>query len=426
MTELRHWILHVDVNSMYASCERVLDPSLEGVPVVVLSNNDGCVIAASAEAKALGVGMGDPWFKILEWASSRGVVARSSNYELVGLLSGRVMQLLERFAADVEIYSVDEAFLRVRSDRPHQLGRQIKEEIARLIGLPVCVGVARTKVLAKLANKTAKKIPGFGGVCVWDRIPEEARAELTGRLPVDQVWGIASGLSRRLAGEGIVSVADLMGADPVRMRQRHSVVLMRLVLELQGQPAVPREDMREHQDQLIFSRAFSQPVTSREEMRQVLALYVQRAAERLTARGLRAGHLAAFCSTGHFAAGVRSSPHVEVSLGSATDDPVQLLRAAARLLDAADFGVVRYARAGLILTDLRSGPVQGLLEPFQPSAAGQGLGALLERINSRAGRGAIGLGVAGLADAPRWNMRRDMLSPRALTHWDELPAVKVG
>lgn len=418
------WVFHVDVNSMYASCERVLDPSLIGVPVVALSNNDGCVIAASAEAKALGLGMGDPWFKVGPWATARGVVARSSNYELYGNLSARVMELLGRFAAELEVYSIDEAFLRVPTDRPRAVAHQIREEIARLIGLPVCVGVARTKVLAKLANRSAKKVPDLGGVCVWDAVPESTRHALLERLPVSQVWGIASRLERRLMVEGITTIAQLAAADPVRIRERFSVVVMRLVLELRGQPALPWETQRVTQGQLIYSRAFSEPVTSREGMRQVLSIYAQKAAARLTKQKLRVGHVQAFCSTSPYSSGVQAAPHVAVPLLDPTDDPVVIIKAASRLLEVADFTVVRYARAGLLLTDLRDGGVQDPLEVFRPARDREGLGAVLESINAKLGRRAVGLGWAGQANVPSWTMRRGMLSPRATTHWAELATAK--
>lgn len=168
-------IFHIDINSCYVACERILDPSLEGKPVVVLSNNDGCVIALSSEAKALGYRMGDPWFKVELRAAGQGVIARSSNYELYGDISNRVMSVLQEQAADFEQYSIDEAFLTapVSITEAKALARNLKDQLARRVGVPVCVGVATSKTLAKLANKTAKKIPALAGVCVWDALPQE-------------------------------------------------------------------------------------------------------------------------------------------------------------------------------------------------------------------------------------------------------------
>lgn len=186
------YIAHVDVNSFYVSCERVFDPKLEASPVIVLSNNDGCAVARSNEAKTLGIEMGTPWFKL---AAETRLVAKSSNYELYGEMSTRVMKLLDRFSAWVEVYSIDEAFLGVTGtlEELQLLGERIKAEIRRLTGLPVCVGISKTKTLAKLANKTAKHIKELGGVCVWDRAPQQTTENLLARLPVVEVWGIGPG-----------------------------------------------------------------------------------------------------------------------------------------------------------------------------------------------------------------------------------------
>lgn len=191
------YIAHVDVNSFYVSCERAFDPRLEGRPVIVLSNNDGCAVARSSEAKALGIEMGAPWFKLAADADRINLVAKSSNYELYGEMSGRVMKLLGRFSAWVEVYSIDEAFLGVTGtlDELQALGEQIKAEVFRLTGLPVCVGIAKSKTLAKMANKTAKHIKELGGVCVWDRAPRTTTENLLARLPTVEIWGIGPRLT---------------------------------------------------------------------------------------------------------------------------------------------------------------------------------------------------------------------------------------
>ncbi|NYG18930.1 nucleotidyltransferase/DNA polymerase involved in DNA repair [Arthrobacter psychrochitiniphilus] len=207
------YIALVDVNSFYASAERAFNPSLEGIPVVVLSNNDGCVVTRSAEAKALGIPMGEPWFKLKHLASDaipRGkrLVALSSNYELYGDLSSRVMELLGRYSAWVEVYSIDEAFLGVNGTpvQLRQLGRTMKDAVRRHVGVPVCVGIATTKGLAKLANKLAKHNPDFAGVCHWESIPEEVRDGLMSRLSVVELWGVATRLTKRLNAMGIHTI----------------------------------------------------------------------------------------------------------------------------------------------------------------------------------------------------------------------------
>ena len=417
------WVFLVDVNSMYASCERILDPSLEGRPIVVLSNNDGMVVAASKEAKAIGLDLGKPWFQIRSIAQHFGVVARSSNYELYGEISSRVMLLLGRYTAELEPYSIDEAFLTVQTHRPRELAQQIKADIARLIGLPVCVGVGLTKVRAKLANRCAKKLPGLGGTCVWERIPAPAREELTAALPTDEIWGIAGRLAKRLAAQNIHSIADLAAADPVKIRKRFNVVLMRVVLELQGTPAIVLDDGREVKDQLIFSRSFSTPVTDEKTMHQVLSMYAQRAAVRLERHHKMTKVVTAFAGTSAHATSKDGSffPSVTVTLPQPTDDPIRLTRAATTLLGEIDFYAgARFVRAGIMLTDLTRAGAQDPFVLFEDGPKGEHLVDVVAQINRKLGRSAVGLGYGGLAEPPGWSMKREMLSPRATTHWDEL------
>ncbi|MEA5456796.1 Y-family DNA polymerase [Sinomonas sp. JGH33] len=416
------------MNSAYASFERVFDPALDGRPVVVLSNNDGCVVTASREAKALGVEVGEPWFKLAPLAPRTGLIAKSSNYELYGDLSRRVMEVLARFGPWLEVYSIDEAFLglgpRAAAGDLTALGREIRNTLRKLVGVPVCVGIARTKTAAKLANKTAKKMPVFDGVCVWDGTSPQWRAKLMAQLPVSEVWGIAGRLERRLNALGIFSIADLAAADPVMIRDRFNVVVMRTVLELQGTPCIPFEEAREGKEQLIVSRSFSTPVTTRAEMRQVLSVYAQQSAARLERHHQAAKLLTAFAGTSHFAQ-ERSFPTVLVPLPAPTTDPVVLAKAAQRLLPHLDEGT-RYARAGIMLTDLRPATGQQALEPFRYRHEEQGIATLVDHVHRKVGKDMLGLGVGGIRPGPQWRMKRDMLSPRATTHWDELATVRAG
>lgn len=420
-------IFHVDINSCYASCEKIFDPSLRDKPVVVLSNNDGCIIALDQQAKALGFAMGDPWFKVAEAARAQGVVARSSNYELYGDISDRVMLVLKEYAADFEQYSVDEAFLTapVSAAEAVRLARRIKSDLARRVKVPSCVGVAPTKTLAKLANKTAKKIPALKGVCVWEALPAQRRQALFEALPVSEVWGVGPRTARKLAGMGLVSIADLVQANPATIRQRFSVVLMRTLLELRGIPTLALEEERAFKDQLIYSRSFSSPVTEGEQMRQVLSIYAQRASARLMKQGQVAGQVAAFCSTSFYAEGPQSHPSVRARLEVPSADPLVLLDAARGLLEEADFGLARYVRAGFMLLDLAPAGAHQLLDPFVPEHQRRGLADLLGQIQSRCGEASIGLGYGGLARPPGWEMRREFLSKRATTHWEELAVARL-
>jgi DNA polymerase V len=427
MSEHRPQVALVDVNCFYASAERAFDPSLEGKPLVVLSNNDGCAVTRSLEAKALGIGVGEPWFKLAPRAKEWGLVARSSNYELYGDISARVMELLGRYSAWLEVYSIDEAFLGVKGspDELLRLGRTMRAAVQRNVGVPVCVGIAATKTLAKLANKWAKNNPTFGGVCRWESIPAAERQALMGRLSVVEIWGVAARLTRRLNAIGIHSILDLTRADPVMIRDRFSVVMMRTVLELQGTPCIPLEEERIGRDQLIFSRSFSTPITTSADVRQVLSVYAQQASARLARHGLQAKILTAFAGTSEYNPQDKSFPSVCIRLPMPTADPVLLTRAAHGLLPAIQDGS-KYVRAGIMVTDLRPTGIQKPLELFENLHEERNIGPLVEEISRRYGRGAIGLGSAGLRSGLDWSMKRDMRSPRYTTHWNELPVVRAA
>jgi DNA polymerase V len=420
-------IAHVDVNCFYVSAERAFNPALEGRPVIVLSNNDGCAVTRSPEAKALGIPMGEPWFKLKPRAKEWGLVALSSNYELYGDVSARVMELLGRYSAWLEVYSIDEAFLGVKGslDELLQLGHTMKDACRRHVGVPVCVGIAPTKSLAKLSNKWAKNNPAFNGVCRWESVPVEQREALMARLSVIEIWGVATRLTKRLNAMGIFSILDLTRADPVRIRDKFSIVMMRTVLELQGTPCIPMEEARIGRDQLIFSRSFATPITTAAGLRQVMSVYAQMASARLAKHDLQAKLLTAFAATSHYNPNDKSFPSVCVTLPMPTADPVLLTKAAHALLPQIHEGV-KYARAGIMVTDLRPSGNQKPLEIFENPHEERGIATLLEDVSKRYGRGFIGLGHAGIRAGLDWSMKRDMLSPRYTTHWDELPLVKAA
>ena len=423
------YIAHVDVNSFYVSCERAFEPTLIGRPVIVLSNNDGCAVARSDEAKTLGVEMGAPWFKLETDAAFRGagLVARSSNYELYGDLSSRVMQLLGRHSAWVEVYSIDEAFLGVRGTLPElqQLARHMKQDVMDHLGLPVCVGIAKTKTLAKLANKAAKKNAHLEGVCVWEAVTLADREQLLGRLPLVETWGIGPRLTRRLNGLGIWTMKDLRDSDAVMLRNRFSIVMMRTILELRGIPCIPMEEEHEIKDQLIFSRSFSTPITDTHGMEQVLGIYAQQASARLHKHQRQAKVLSAWAMTSYYNTKDNHQPAVTIALPGPTADPLLLTRAAKELLPRIINGI-KYARAGIVVTDIRPTGAQETFEPFVNPHEAKEIGPLIQKIKQRHGVNAVGLGLAGMKAGPEWTMRRDMMSPRYTTHWDELLIVKAS
>lgn len=415
----------VDMDSCFASCERIFHPDLEGRAVVVLSNNDGCVVAMSKEAKTLGIEMGVPWFKIRTWAQRNGVIARSSNYELYGSISARVMGLLGQIAATVEVYSIDEAFLHLHEEPAEivQIGRHIRDQVRQCVGVPVSVGIAPTRTLAKLAARGAKRSPGRAGVASTDQYTPAQLEAILDATPVGDLWGVGPRLERRLAGMGITTALQLRAADPNIIRRKFSVVLARTVHELRGESCIEITHRdAERTGQLMFSRSFSTPVTTTSDLHQVLSIYAQNVTRRLRRQKTLAGAIWAFASTSWHTEPVhRISATAEID--PRTDSPVTVLQAVSERLLPQLVPGHRYVRAGISLSDLAPTTSQEMLPGFTPNRNGTELGALVDRVNAAVGRNTVGLGLAGIKTPPDWQMRRDMLSNRATTHWSELATV---
>ena len=326
-----------------------------------------------------------------------------------------------------EVYSIDEAFIGLRGtpDQVHAAAKHIKSEILRLTGLPVCVGIAKTKTLAKLANRAAKKVHELAGVCVWDRVPEATREGLLNQLPVGEVWGIGRRMVKRLNAMGIMTVREFRDADQFRIRDKFSIVQMRTLLELRGTPCIPMEEERELKDQLLFSRSFSEPITDREQMEQVMAIYAQRAATRLHRQNGEAKVVTAWAMTSHFNEEQSHAPSATVSLPQHSADPVVLTKAAKALIPKITPGI-RYAKSGITVTELRPAGAAQMLDEFVDAQETKQLGPLLEKIRREHGQSAIGLGRGGMQEGPSWQMRRELMSPRYTTHWDELLTVRAN
>ncbi len=415
------WIALVDCESFYASCERVFDPALYGRPVVVLSNNDGCVVAMSREAKALQVEMGAPWFKIKEWAATAGVIARSSNYELYGSMSERVMTLIGHYSAWQEVYSIDESFIELRGsvEAVTEIGHQIRAEVLRCTGIPVRVGIGKSKTQAKLASRGAKADLSLGGVCHLGAYDSDWLDRIMAGTQTTDLWGIAGRTGKRLAGMSIFTAKDLRDADAKWIRKKFSVVMERTVYELRGIPCIPLEEQPPNKEQLIFSRSFSAPVSTREGMQQVFSIYAQRASSRLRERGLVTGIVSAWASTSRFREGEFHTAHIAVGMPTETDDPVGIAKAAFTALPRIRPGS-DYVRAGVVLTGLRKKLDVAPLALFEPEYEGRRIGETLDLITQKLGPRAIGIGRGGMQGAPVWTMKREMLSRRATTHWSEL------
>jgi DNA polymerase V len=410
----------VDCNNFYASCERVFQPELRGVPVVVLSNNDGCVIARSNEAKALGIVMGEPWHQVRERIGERVLRMRSSNYTLYGDMSARVMRVLADFTPELEFYSIDEAFLGL-GGFGHCLethATELRRRVLQWTGIPVSVGIAATKTLAKVANHRAKKDPACEGICVM--LDDAAIDAELARLPLTEIWGIAGRLSRRLEDLGITTPLQLKQTDPRFIRERFSVTLERTGRELRGIPCIALEHAPADRKSVMASRSFGKPVTVRHELEEAIASYATRAAEKMRRQNLAVGRLMVFVQTNVFRSqDGQYSREQMVRLPVATADTSKIVRAARLGLNAIWRDGFRYKKAGVMLLDLvTTSRVQGGLFDAPDTSRSQARMRALDGLNRRFGRDTITYAAAGIART--WKMQRGSLSSRFSTCWTEL------
>jgi DNA polymerase V len=410
----------VDCNNFYASCERVFQPKLRGKPVVVLSNNDGCVIARSNEAKALGIAMGESWHLVREKHRKAGVIVRSSNYTLYGDMSARVMRVLSDFTPDLEVYSIDEAFLGLGGfeGRLEAHARLLRETVLGWTGIPVSVGIAPTKTLAKVANRTAKKTPESGGVLVMmDQATQEAALS---RMELTDLWGVAGRMAARLEALGIRTPLALRDADPRFIRERLNVVMERMVHELRGVPCLDLEEHSPDRKSIMASRSFGRPVVALREMQEAVATYVARAAEKMRRQELATASLVVFIQTN------RHKPQLPqyyaahpLQLTCATADTGRLTRAAMHALKCIWREGFRYAKAGVVFPSLvKADEVQGSLFVMPDTAERQRLMAKLDGLNRRYGRGTIAY--AWATSRQGWGLRSENRSARYTTSFDEL------
>ena len=417
----------VDVNNFYASCERLFRPDLKGVPIVVLSNNDGCVVSRSPEAKRLEIKMGAPYFQICEVYEAQGGTWFSSNYALYGDMSNRVMTTLEGMAPTVEVYSIDEAFVELSESWAGDLteyGRQIRQRVQQWTGLTVGVGIGPTKTLAKLANYAAKKWQTATGGVV-DLRDETRRAKLMAATPVDEVWGIGRQLTTKLTAQGINTVADLAAADPKSLRSRYGIVVERTVQELRGIPCAELEPIAQTKQQIICSRSFGERITQIGPMRQALAGYMERAAEKLRAEGQLCRHVTLFIRSSPFSEQeTYYSNQIATRLSMPTADTRELLAQIEPLLRRIWRDDVRYMKGGVMLADfIPVGMQQGdLFADQQQTPRSEALMQVIDKINQ--GRlGKVYFAARG-RDTKEWMMKREQLSPRYTTCISEIPVAK--
>lgn len=416
----------VDCNNFYVSCERLFRPELNGKAVVVLSNNDGCIISRSAEAKAMGIKMASPYFQVREHVDRGDLHVFSSNYALYGDLSTRVMEVLDLMAPQVEVYSIDEAFLNLQGmERMVDLddyGQALKAQVVKWTGLPVCVGIAATKTLAKLANYAAKHYPQSRGVVNLTKAGWRER--LLQKTPVEEVWGVGRSSALKLKIDGIHTAEDLANSDPETMRNRYSVVLERTLLELRGVPCIGFEEAPEARQQILCSRTFSSRITQLQPLQEAIREYAVRAAEKLRQDQQVASHMAVSIRTNpnaQFEPRYRNTASMQ--LPAPTSDSRVLIKQAVLLLNAIYKSGYRYMKAGVVLSELQPADnyQSDMFYEDQQSEKSVSLMQTLDAINQRYPRGVT---FAGQGVTQVWAMQRKFLSPRYTSSWQELPKVR--
>ncbi len=414
----------VDVNNFYVSCERVFNPKLIGVPVVVLSNNDGCAVARSNEAKALGIAMGAPWFKCKDLAKQYGIIAQSSNYALYADMSNRVMSILRDFSPDQEVYSIDESFLDLTGFKSLDLtlyGQEMRKRILQWTGLPVCVGIGATKTLAKLANHCAKKRPMFNGVCDFNRMTHAELNAILSEIDVGEIWGVGRKLALRLNQLGFHSVLDLKRADPSVLRQSFSVVMEKTIRELNGTVCIELEEVIPNKQQILSSRSFGTPVATIDELAESISLYVSRAAQKLRRQHSFAGAIYVYIRTSPFRTdNPQYSNGMLIPLPVATDSTPKLVNIALWALKQLYRPHYAYAKAGIMLSHLvpATGIQTDLFHHTQPTLKSDQLMQAMDSINRKMGRDTLKLASEGFKRP--WKMKQGNKSPCYTTKWNEL------
>ncbi|BBM04098.1 Y-family DNA polymerase [Microbulbifer sp. GL-2] len=413
----------VDCNSCYASCEQIFRPDLRGRPVVVLSNNDGFVVARSKEAKLLGIGDLEPFFKIEPLLRRHNVAIFSSNYPLYGDISHRVMTTLRDFSPEVEVYSIDEMFLNLKGLQKDwaEYGQCIRQTLWRDVRMPVGVGIAPSKTLAKLANRAAKKITKCRGVCVLDSPPRWQW--LQRRMLVDKVWGVGRRLAKRLQEFGIETAYDLAQANPKVLRKRTNINIERTIEELNGTPCFSLEEQPPAKKQIYCTRSFGEKLTELQPLLQATTLYASRAAEKLRAQESLVTAIHIFLHTSPHEPNYYSRSTV-VRCPYPTDDTRLIATLAKRAIQELYHPGHRFMKAGVGLVEMvpRALGQGDLFTAGQPSRAGVMM-QVLDRANQRFGRGTLFLGAEGVHK--QWKMRQAYRSPAYTTQWQALPLVKV-
>lgn len=413
----------VDCNNFYVSCERVFRPDLAKVPIVVLSNNDGCVVSRSNEAKAMGIKMGQPWFECKALAEEHGILAMSSNYALYADLSNRVMNILSDYGPQHEVYSIDESFLDLTGiPKLRELSYAMRQRVTMWTGIPVCVGIGPTKTLAKLANQVAKKHPRSRGVFNYNALTDDQKTRLLQHISAEEVWGVGRKLTEKLARHGVHNVDDLRRAHVPTLRAEFGVVMEKIQRELQEIPCIELQEVQPDRQQIISSRSFGKMVTELPMLQDALSTFVANACAKLRAQASHASVIQVFLQTNRFRKNLpQYMPSLAVPLPYPTNDSLEVNRWAGYLCERMFKPEYQYKKAGIMLSEIS--PVthrQGdLLEPETTSNAN--LMQALDKLNLRYGRGTVKVSTQGAFND--WQMRQERKSPNYTTAWDEVPSV---
>lgn len=420
----------IDVNNMYVSCERAFDPSLNDKPVIVLSNNDGCAVARSNESKALNIKMGVPLFQIKDIVQQHNVIVLSSNYAMYAEMSRRFHTILASYVTDEEVepYSIDECFVDFTAYEKNfdleKVGQEIRQQIWKWLGLPVCVGIGRSKTEAKIANHIAKKNPGFNSVCDLVNMDPCNKEYYFSLIDVSEVWGVGRKHSKKLQSMGINTVLDLACAEPREMQKRFSIVMARTIYELQGIPCIEIEHTPPSKKQIVASRSFGGRVTELTDLKEAISMYAQDACKRLRDEGLLCGCMIAFVQSNPFDANVPFyNKSITGSFSEPTDCAIDFVKAATRMLNDIYKEGIKYKKCGVVLTCLepKSGHTYDLLTDFKQIEKKECLMQAMDGIHSKFGKKKIGVGPCFIPNR-NWSMSRDKLS-RNPFKWDELPLI---
>ncbi len=414
----------VDCDNFYASCERVFNPEVWNRPVAILSNNDGCIIARSNEVKAMGISAGTPFFKCRNQIQKNNVAVFSSNYTLYGDMSQRVMETLQQFTPDLEIYSIDEAFLSLSGFEYQDLdqyGPKIKKTVEQWTGIPVSVGIAATKTLAKIATRIAKKEKRFNGY--YNLLNASQLDDILGEVPIEKIWGIGRQSAKKLQAHQIYNAKQFKYANPKWVKKHFTVVGLRTQQELWETSCIPLDQFPPPKKQIICSRSFSHPVTSLQELREAVSEYTCQAAVKLRKQKSVAQVLQVYITTNRFKRSPQYCNAIQVHFPGSTSDPFQLVNFACRGMERIFKPGYRYKKAGIVLTGLipeDKNQADFFWKPSSPSK--RKLIKSLDFLNEKYGYGSIQIASAGIHQP--WQMKRDFKSPHYTTRWNDIPVAK--